>query len=379
MKNPFEYGGVVGSRAFCNRAEELQDLQRTIENAGRLFLYAERRMGKTSLVRHLLGRLPDDEYTTAYVDLWPTDGATSFTRALAKAIAEATSTTADRLLKTAKRLFSSLRPSVTFDEKTGAPVLTFGAEAPTVSGPELQEVLEAPARLARETEGRVAIVFDEFQRIAEYDSDRVERKLRSVVQHQSEVAYLFLGSRKHLIQEMFLNSKRPLYRSAEHYPLGAIAEEHWQPFIRERFEAAGKTIPAPSIASVCQITDGHPFYVQHLCHVLWERCDEGESVDDDDVNRAVDILLERESYAYTALWESLTTNQRRFLNGLATAPPNVQPYSADFVHDTGLGSPSNAQRAAEALLERDLIDRENGSFVILDRFFQLWMRQSQEL
>jgi len=379
MKNPFEYGGVVGSRAFCNRAEELRDLRRTIDNGGRLFLYAERRMGKTSLMRHLLDRLPEEEYTTAYVDLWPTDGAATFTRALAKAVAEATSTTADRLLQTAKRLFSSLRPSVTFDEKTGAPVLTFDADAPTGSEPELQEVLQAPAQLARETEGRLAIVFDEFQRIAEYDSDRVERTLRSVVQHQSDVAYLFLGSRKHLIQEMFLSSRRPLYRSAEHYPLEAIAKEHWQPFIRERFERADKTIPSSCVASVCQITGGHPFYVQHLCHVLWERCDEGESVNNDDVDRAVDILLERESYAYTALWESLTTNQRRFLRGLAAAPAGVQPYSADFVRDARLGSPSNAQRAAEALLERDLIDRENGSFIILDRFFQLWLRRSQEV
>jgi len=122
-------------------------------------------------------------------------------------------TTADQLLKTARRLFSSLRPSVTFDAHSGAPVLTFGAAVPDDAEPELMEALEATGKMAAETEQQVVIVFDEFQRIAEYVNDRVERRLRSVVQQQGDVAYLFLASRKLLIQEMFLNSERPLGRA----------------------------------------------------------------------------------------------------------------------------------------------------------------------
>jgi uncharacterized protein len=42
-----------------------------------------------------------------------------------------------------------------------------------------------------------------------------------------------------------------------------------------------------------------------------------------------------------------------------------------------LDSPSNAQRAVDALLERDIIDRDNGSFLISDRFFRLWIQTVQ--
>ena len=377
MTNPFSYGGVVGPPSFCNREEELQALRRTVDNAGRLFLYAERRMGKTSLVRTLLGELPDEEYVAAYVDLWPTDGPASFTKAMAKATAEASSTTAEKLLENARTFFSNLRPSVSVDE-SGAPVLTFGADALSGTEPEIQEVLAAPAKAAELTGKRVAVVFDEFQQIATYETGRVERQLRSEIQHHEEVAYLFLGSRRHLIQEMFLDSKRPLYRSAQHYPLRPIDEAEWQPFIRERFERAGKSIPEPVISKVCRITEGHPFYVQHLCHVLWERCEEGDAARAEDVEEAVRILLDRESYAYTALWEGLTTNQKRFLLGLAQESTDreggdVKPFSSDFVSRYRLGSPSSAQRAAEALMEKDLIDRDNSSFVVLDRFFQRWV------
>jgi hypothetical protein len=92
----------------------------------------------------------------------------------------------------------------------------------------------------------------------------------------------------------------------------------------------------------------------------------------------VSVLLGRESYAYTTLWESLTLNHRRFLRGLATASGDVQPFSADFLGHAGLQAASTAQRASEAILSRDVIERENGSFVITDRFFRLWIRRSMQ-
>ena len=88
MTNPFRYGGVVGEEAFCNRKQELADLQRAMENGERLFLYSERRLGKTSLVRLALSRLAQRKFIPVYIDLWPTDGAESFVAATAKAIAK---------------------------------------------------------------------------------------------------------------------------------------------------------------------------------------------------------------------------------------------------------------------------------------------------
>ena len=84
-------------------------------------------------------------------------------------------------------------------------------------------------------------------------------------------------------------------------------------------------------------------------------------------------MLDRENYAYTTLWESLVNNQKRFLKGLAAEPAGVKPFAAEFIQQHALRSASNAQRAVDALLEKDVIDRDNGSFVITDRFFRLWI------
>ncbi|MEZ6133959.1 MAG: hypothetical protein R3C53_03515 [Pirellulaceae bacterium] len=79
--NPFSYGGIVGNSAFCNRLRELRDLTETMKSAGRCFVYAERRMGKTSLILRALAKLPKRQFIPVYVDLWPTDGSAAFSEA----------------------------------------------------------------------------------------------------------------------------------------------------------------------------------------------------------------------------------------------------------------------------------------------------------
>ena len=357
-----------------------EDLRRAAENGDRLFVYAERRMGKTSLVKQVLAGLDPKRFLPVYVDLWPTDGVESFVTVVAKALAEASETRLEKILEASKELFTRFQPSLTLDE-AGNPSLQLGVRSSEARGPALEEVLAAPPKVAARRGRRVVMVLDEFQQVLEYDDDHAERALRAAVQQHDGVAYLFLGSRKHLIERMFADNRRPLYRAAGHYPLQAIATEHWVPFIGERFVAAEKTINDAQIEELCELTDGHPFYTQHFAHALWERTPRGQTVTEEALNEALEVLLQREGYAFATRWETLTKNQQRFLRGVAAEPSpgertaGAQPFSAQVVQAYGLGTPSNAQRAAESLLNLNLIDREDGVFVITDRFFKLWIRR----
>jgi hypothetical protein len=145
--------------------------------------------------------------------------------------------------------------------------------------------------------------------------------------------------------------------------------------VAERFDAADKPVAPRHVEALCALTEGHPFYTQHLAHALWERTPHGEPVADGALEDALDVLLRREGYAFTTRWETLTRNQKRFVRGLALGGPDLHPFSAEFVQAHGLRTPSNAQRAAESLLKLDVIDREDGAFVVTDRFFRLWVRR----
>ena len=335
-------------------------------------------MGKTSLLLRVLKNLDREKYIGAYIDLWPTDDEASFITANAKGISQAMGTTAGDVIAASKKFFSRLAPKVSLGDD-GLPKISFEYN-PTVEQAKksLEEVLAVPQHIASETGKRVAIVFDELQRILEYDDDHVERLLRSIIQRQNNVAYIFLGSQKHLISDMFLNRKRPLYSAADHFPIGPIEVKHWRPFIREKFEASDRKIGTQVIEQICELTQGHPFYTQHLCHAIWERCEPGKEVTRDDIRKGVQVVLAREASAYTALWESLTINQRRFLRGLAVEDHHVSPYSSAFLQKYGLGHPSSIQRLSSALIKRDVIDRDARSYLISDRFLRIWIREREE-
>ena len=372
--NPFEYGGVVGADAFCNRTRELAELRRAAENGDRLLVYAERRMGKTSLVKRAVGALPSDTFLPIYVDVWPTSDAVSLAKAVATATVEAAATRTDKALETAKEVVRRLVPSLTTDH-SGNPVVQFGSRVDDAPEPILEDALDAPARLAAARGKRVVVVYDEIQRLAEYGDDTAERLLRSRTQAHQGVAYLFTGSRKHLIREMFMDRGRPLYQTAGHYPIGAIATEHWVPFVTERFEQAAKTVGEGVVEALCERTEGHPYYTQHLAHALWEITPSGEGATAARLDEALAVVLTRLAYPFTVVWEGMTANQRTLVRGLVGGARDAQVFSSAFLRKLRL-APSSASRAIEGLVQADVLDQDEGGYVVTDRFFRLWVRRA---
>ena len=125
-------------------------MRRSVENAEKLFVYSERRLGKTSLIRKVLAELPEQEYLTVYIDLWPTDGETSFVLSCAKAFTEAMATNTDKLLHIAKTFFGRLVPSITSNDE-GRAVISFGFDQKRPDMPLLEEVLAMPAKAAEKS------------------------------------------------------------------------------------------------------------------------------------------------------------------------------------------------------------------------------------
>lgn len=84
-KNPFVLRGYRGPEYFCDREAETRRIVSALENERNTTLMAPRRYGKTGLIRHVFGRLPDD-YASVYVDIYATRNLAEFTQAFANAV-----------------------------------------------------------------------------------------------------------------------------------------------------------------------------------------------------------------------------------------------------------------------------------------------------
>ena len=375
MPNPFSYGGIVRGGDFCNRKKEIEDLVRAGLNGEKLFIHGERRIGKTSLLRAVKEELKKADALTVMINVWKCVDASDFINLCASELAGAEGT--GGILKRVKSIFEGLSPAVTVGDD-GRPSLTLARSSRGISPFQLEEVLKASWKIAESNPGRrLVVIFDEFQQIKKLGDDSIERILRSVVQERSDIAWFFCGSRTHLIREMFLNSGSPLYRSAGHYPLESITDESWSPFIKKKFKSTGRDIPENAITTLLEMTSGHPFYTQMLCSALWDISESDHEISESMLERALEILLDREHSTYLTLWDSLPEMSRKMLRAAAVENPLLSPYSGETLTKYGFKSPSSAGRAIEYLVRHDVMIRTpEGGYTIIDRFLGMWCRRN---
>ncbi|MGD8366889.1 MAG: AAA family ATPase [Desulfobacterales bacterium] len=367
MKNPFNYTSVVSGRAFCNREKELADLLRLLRAGQNVLLYSHRRYGKTSLVQRALEALTAGRPKTAgiVVDLYGTISETEFVKALLQGFSRV-EPTADRLLKTAKKLFHGLRLNVTVDPNTGAANLTF---APNPSNPEvlLDNAMTVLERYSKQR--KLAVVLDEFQEVAHYAESGFDKRLRAHIQHHANIAYVFCGSQRHLLTELFHDRNRAFYRIAETYPIGRIETDAYVSWAKALFAEKRASVDPAVFAEVVARCENHPMYVQQFLFHLWS-CPR-PSVDE--LDRIEADILQRNRNGYLNIWESLTLNQKRALK-LVSATAGRQMYNAAILQQVGFTSGSQLKRALDALTARDILEK-NGSYRIQDVLFARWISQ----
>lgn len=375
MKNPFVYGEEVAEETFCNRKEEMKELIRDIKDCQNVLIFSPRRMGKTSLIKEILKQVEREHILTVYVDLYPAVTKERFVEIFAKAISKSLKGKIERVADLLKRLFPYLIPKVVARGEEGGFEFEFDFDRSKSIASILDTLLSAPQKIATERKKIVVVVFDEFQEITNYQDEEIERKIRSVFQAHRNVSYIFMGSKKHLLYELFYSPNRPFYKSCKHIPLGRISEPDLFEFIRAKFEEGGIKIDKGLIEQIINLSECHPYYVQFLCHIVWDEAIEQGIVESQTIDLALEKLLKRESTAYIILWDSLSQKQKELLMALV-CEERSDVYSNEFLSRYNLGSASSIQKALQALIEKDALDRENGKYLIVDIFFKRWIHKN---
>ncbi len=371
MKNPFVYGKEVSGSNFCNRKDEIRELYRDALNSQNVIIFSQRRLGKTSLINEILKKSRDTGILTVYVDLYALLTEEDLVRMYAKAVAEALFGKMARALQKAGTFFRKIRPTLTFDE-AGKPTYSVDIEKKDIL-PLLEDALEAVRRYADKKRKKAVVVFDEFQQIGQFKTDRAEKIMRSSIQRHRNISYIFMGSKKHLIFDMFNNSNRPFYKSAKPFPLSRIDGDELSEFIQNKFKNTKKLLPEALAKKIVAACECHPYYLQYLCHIIWEKAIDKEIVKKEDFSGSLDLLLSRESSTYEATWNLLTLKQKQVLLALAKVMPDEKLFSSTFLEKNNLGSASSLQRTLHSLIEKDLIDKEEELYAIIDIFFKKWL------
>lgn len=370
LDNPFVYQGYEGPEYFCDREKETENMISALNNGRNITLISPRKIGKTGLINHAFYQIKKEnkDAICIYIDIFSTKNLQEFVETLCRAVIEDVLEREKTFANKVLDFFKGLRPTITPDLITGMPSVSVN-----VVPVQAEYTLKSILTLLNDLNRPVYVAIDEFQQITEYPETGTEALLRSHIQFIHHVKFIFSGSKKHLMEEMFCAPNRPFYQSTQLMNLEPLQEETYYDFTRKFFEAKKGSFSQQVFHDLYQRFDGYTWYLQAILNRLYEQ---GKKVETD--KQAVDaILFHVNALAphYQMLTSFLSDNQFRVLKAIAHADIVEQPLGNEFIKRFELPSASSVKSALTVLLDKDLVYQAAKGYIVYDRFLGLWLKR----
>ncbi len=370
-QNPFYFGNEVIDIDFCNKVAELEELQKDIVSSINVLLYAPRRFGKTSILKKIQKTIDkNDNYKVIYFDFFTVSTIDEFIQKYFNVIVSTLENKPQKILKLFKDTLN-IRPNVTMTITQNGDISYALSLTKKEQNATLEEILNLPFKYAKKFNKKVLIIFDEFQEIEQFN---IEKKLSSAIQtHSRYVSYIFSGSKKSILTQIFSDKNRAFYKSVKHLHIGEILLKDWLIFIQNKFKKTNKQIQKKYIEKAFYITNGFPYYMQQLMYFIWDKTD--KEVNDTIFINAISLMLERENDIYSIIWTNLTLNQKRTLKYIIKNDGKAL-YSNDNLTEFGINA-TTLKSTITALIKKDICDRKDNIYFFIDPFMKYWLENNQ--
>jgi hypothetical protein len=346
IPNPYVVGTPLeaDSPLFFGREDVVAFIQENLsaQHRNNLVLIGQRRTGKTSLLKQLPVRLGDD-YLPVYLDgqaLGLDPGLPNFFLALATEIAFA------------------------LEDRGFA-----------VDPPEYEDLIDSPAtfferdflpRVRRAIGDRHAIImFDEFEELegavrrGSLDAS-IFGFLRHLIQHSEKLSVIFCGT--HRLEELASDYWNVLFNISLYRHIAFLDKAEAMHLIQEPVAAYGMRYDDLALDKIWQVTAGHPYFLQLLCHSLVNGHNKTEHnyVTVADVNAALDEILASGEAHFVFLWATAEPTERLVMAALSRMMPMTGRATlvqvADYLAERGINLERQAiSDALHQLALRDVL------------------------
>jgi len=371
MQNPFAFSNYVIGESFCNRRQELSRLLNYIKGSQNVLLFSHRRYGKSSLIRQAFLEIKKKKLDvgTMHVELYGTISERDFITRTFQSLNQLESNL-DRLLKTVGAALRNIKLNLSIDPATGNTSVSpsFEAVNEKIFLEELMTILQKYSQ-----KHKLVIAFDEFQEVANYSEEGFEKRLRSFIQQHADICYIFVGSQRHLITEMFNSTKRAFYKLADSFPLNKIETENYISWIQNLFRKKNMDLNAKLIGEIIARFENHPMYIQNFLFHLWDEPGE-KGFSTEIVDKIENSIIEKSSLEFTMLWETLSLNQKKTLK-LILLNDGSNLFTADALKSVNLKTGSLVTKTLSTLIKKEIIVK-NGKYMIQDVVFKKWLQKT---
>jgi AAA domain len=309
-----------------------------------IVLHGQRRTGKTSILYRLQDLLADT-HMAVLVDMQgkAARGAADFLYALSDDIVYALEN---------HHISVDLPPRADYEE---APEFAFRSRF-------LRSVVEAL------DSRNLLLMFDEFEELQKRVEDgRLEAEifpfLRNLMQHEPRVDFLFSGT--HKLEELGAEYWSILFNIAAYKRITFLTPEEVRRLVAEPVAPYGLEYDPLAVERIIQVTAGHPYFAQVVCHemVAYHNETERSYLTVTCVDQVLERIVERGEAHFKYLWAGAAPDEQRVMLALADLLPDVDAASTPAQIAEELGrkgydlSEDALARALAHLQAKDIVAR----------------------
>ncbi len=368
--NPFIISGYADPEYFCDRVAESSRLITELVNGNNVTLFSPRRMGKTSLIEHCFHSKDLERYHTFFVDIYATKNLRELVYAMSKTILNALKSRGQKAFELFLKHVSSIRTRFTFDPMGN---MTLSLQLGDIQ--DSQTTLEEIFKYLEAADKPCIVALDEFQQIAYYPEKNIEALLRTYVQHCNNTHFIFAGSQRHIMTQMFFSAAKPFFQSTSPLHLDTIDLQKYTEFATNHFKCGGKNIGSEVVSQIYERFEGITWYLQKMLNVLYFMTPPDGTCDEDMISMALENILNSMQYNFAETMFRLPEKQKELLVAISREGKAKNISSAEFVKKYGLPSSSSVQSAATGLLEKDFISVDDNGYCLCDKFFAVWLNE----
>jgi hypothetical protein len=323
MENPFKYGEVVTGENFCNREEEIKRIHRAMIKYSQV------------LVKNLFN--------------WKIG--------------------IEKLTKKVAEYFKGLYPKFSIDA-LGNSTLSFETQN-IQNQSDLETILNVPEKIAGNK--KICIAFDEFQEVYRI-KPFIINWMRSNFQFHKNVSYIFLGSQQSLMEYTFSDTNSPFYEYGFKMNIDPISEKDLSKYIKRQFKKTGQIISNKTISEILSESRCHPHFTQHFASFAWDMIMEGEDQENPEFkSKWLKRIVAGQSLIFQNIYDQFSLNQRRTLIAISNLT-NEKLFSGEYRKRFDLPETSSLTSTIKSLMKKNLIQKVNGSYEIINPVFKEWVR-----
>lgn len=360
------YGTIVTKDFFCGREEAIPHISELLLSSQNFVLHGERRMGKSSLVAEAIRR--QAKITGIYIDLMEVKSEDDLFQRLARGVMSAKYKKS--MFELLSKSLANFKPQVGLDPITQLPTLSIDSKT-KIEDNSIDAIFDAIAKINEKQ--KVAVFIDEFQDILKIKDYRIIlAKLRGKIQYLSDVSFIYAGSIRHQMEQIFADIDSPFFKSAIPITVGPIKPDLFKKFIITRFKTGKREIKEDIIEKFFDITNMVTGDVQQLCEAVWSTSSYGDKINNDCFARAIELIFNHEKIVYQRIFGELTNFQLRVLKSIAKHG-GIEIYSNSFFEKSGFTNASSVKTGVNKLLKSKILFNYKNEYKFANPFFKLWL------